>query len=217
MYLNDYQYVIDKLWRIYEKHSSTCDGNVRQDIIQIIIGLWDAGFIAYFRDKPCVPLLDIPDNRPIWNNMNRQEIRKRYQESINIKSDILAKSNWDAVTYASTSPSMPTATAWLSAYVTYVGDNKNPHILLNAPGHYFASAYDAKSYPRSTNNAPGPLFVVYYSSDSDFPSSVPNAAISALRTHSTTWSWMVFLSPVRIVVFRADENGVEIYGPVPRT
>lgn len=206
--------IMDKINKLYiEFYHSLGGSSPKQQIIKTIVALQDMGLIIYFRDKPCMKLLDKPDGLSIINNMNRKQYKQKYELLLNVNPEILVNADWSNIIIENTAPAFINTNTWLSATID---DNKSPagqpiKIISHGDAHNFGSPYDPNSYRRY---AVGPLFVLYFSDDKQMPSSVPNVAITAAQ-QTVSCIWFIFLSQKRITLFRANENDTIIYGPVP--
>jgi hypothetical protein len=167
--------------------------------------LVEAGFIAFLRGAPCVPLLPVPDLTPLWNLQDREKSRAAFARAAALSGEELLRLDWSPAAEAGVSPTLEAPT-WLTAAV-----GRGGRVEPSGNGHAFGNPAARDSYPTSEV---APLFVVFFPDDHALPARVPDAAIEAARTDS--WAWVVFLTPARVLVFRAGGGGVETHGPTRR-
>jgi hypothetical protein len=202
----DPQPVADIVSDLYAERVHACAGATAACGADAVRALEEAGFIAHLRDKPCAPMLPVPDLFPAWNRKSRDESRAAYAALAASTPEAILAADWGGVAAESESPTVRAAT-WLTAGLS--GGRAVP----SGEGHAFGPASEPGSYP---SGVPGPLLAVYFPDEGQFPARVPHAALDAARKNAALWAWVVFLSPTRATVFRAGPAGVEIHGPAPR-
>jgi hypothetical protein len=205
-YLRDPQSVLDNIQSIYTDSIHECLNSTIVCCGMAINSLKEIGFIAYLRNKPCIPLLPVPDLFPMWNRERRDENRAAYARLVKTSAEKLFTVDWDPAIIDSESPTIRAAT-WLTCSLD--GDQ----VSTNGIGHFFGAVDDIDSYP---HGIPGPLLIIYFPEEDNFPIRIPYAALKAARKNIALWAWVIFLSPTRITVFRARVNDVEIHGPTNR-
>lgn len=205
-YLRDPQSILDNIQSIYTDSIHECLNSTVVCCETAINSLKEIGFIAYLRNKPCIPLLPVPDLFPMWNRERRDENRAAYSKLVKTSAEKLFTIDWDPAIIDSESPTIRAAT-WLTCSLD--GDQ----VSTNGIGHYFGAVDDIESYP---HGIPGPLLIIYFPEEDNFPIRIPYAALKAARKNIALWAWVIFLSPTRITVFRARVNDVEIHGPTTR-
>jgi len=198
---------------VYSEGLRACEGATAICSADAVRTLGEAGFIAYLRDVACAPLLPVPDIFPTWNQKIREVSRADHAALAETSAEDLVAIDWGPVAAVGESPTIQ-STSWMTAGLSKSDQDGVQRAVPSGDGHGFGSAADPNSYP---SGVPGPLLVVYFPDEGDFPTQVPQAALDAARKNEALWAWVVFLSPSRLVVFRAGPAGVELHGPVPRT
>lgn len=205
-YLSNPQDVSESVRKIYEERMHNCAGDVETCAESAVRALEDAGFIAFIRGKPCAPLLSVPDLIPNWNRHRRAENLAEFGALSAMSAQDMSELDWRDVESRGENPSIRYPT-WLTA--GYSAGAVKP----SGNGHMMDAVNEASSYPVGI---PGPLFVVYFPDEHQFPEFVPHAALRAAKSNAELWAWMVFLGPTRLTLLRHHENGIETYGPVAR-
>jgi hypothetical protein len=185
--------------KVYRDHVE-CAGGVLACARRTAEALRNAGFVAYFREAPCLPVADRPDLVPVYNLLDRQEYQAALDALRATPGPVLLAADWSRAVEACLLPTVRES-AWLRA--RYAGG-----AVLPGDSHAFGDPADVRSYP----GGPGPLMVFFFA-DEEFPPRIPPAAIEAARENAEVWPWLAFLSPKRVLVFRADAEGLESHGP----
>jgi len=202
-YLNDPQYIRDTIPKLYLEGVRTCKDSVKVCIQQTINILTELGFIAYFHDNPCINLLQIPDIVPDWNRQDSENKYLSFTNISNMSADELFNINWDSAIAVSDIPTIRIA-SWLTANI-----EAKTKLLVIIDSHGIEDIYNFKLYP----NTPGPLFIIYFPEESQFPLQIPHVALNVALHAIDEWAWIIFLSATRITIFRSNKKGVEIHGP----
>ena len=204
-YLHDPQQAGDSAAGLYTRRLQEIVGATLAGAQEAVRALEDAGFVAFLRVAPCAPLLAVPDLFPAWNLKSREAGRAAYAALAALPPAELLAADWAPIVAQGEAPTLYFAT-WLTA-----GLDRGGAAVPSGMGHSFGPPDAADSYP---SGIPGPLFVVYFPNEKEFPLRVPHAAIAAAQKNSDFWAWAVFLSPTRVTVFRVGADGVELHGPV---
>lgn len=188
--------------KIYARRHD-CVGGVEVCVTVALRALREAGFVAYFRSRPCKRLGTIPDVTPEINGDIRREARLDFQQHVDLKAAALAAGDWqNAITACISIPGALPRT-WLRARYT-------AGVVQPLSGHRFGDPNDEDSYPSAST--PGPIIVMFF--PTDIPHRIPPAALAVAKRRAALWPWMAFLSQTQVTVFRSDSaGGVEIYGP----
>lgn len=206
-FLHDPQETTRIVSGIYTTQVNACAGTTAACSKDAIRALEEAGFIAHLQGEPCILLMSTPDLFPLWNQESRKESRAAYAALANTSAEILLATDWEPAAAEGESPSLKAST-WITASL------KEGRVIPSGNGHNFNGPPDRPdSYP---SGIPGPLFVIYFPEEDDFPGRVPFAALNAARKNAALWAWVVFLSPSRVTIFRAGAADVEIHGPTLR-
>jgi hypothetical protein len=206
-FLRDPQAVARDVESAYIQLVHDCDGATTVCSEAAIHALEEVGFIAHMRGEPCMTLQTVPDLFPAWNRASREESRAAYSALTETPAGALLATDWAPAAALGESPSIRAAT-WITAGLSH------GRVVPSGEGHHLGPADEPDSYP---SGVPGPLLVVYFPDEEEFPARVPHAALKAAHKNAALWAWIVFLSPSRVSVFRAGPAGVEIHGPAPRT
>jgi len=206
-FLHDPQETFRIVSEIYNAQINTCAGTTAVCSKEAIRTLEEVGFIAHLQGEPCVPLMSVPDLFPVWNKESREENRAAYAALAKTSAESLLASDWEPAAAEGKSPTLKAST-WITAGL------KEGRVAPSGNGHSLNGPPDSlDSYP---NGVPGPLLVIYFPEEDEFPERVPYAALDAARKNAAHWAWVVFLSPSRVTIFRAGPADVEIHGPTPR-
>jgi len=180
-----------------------CSGGVMACAGVALSLLHEAGFVAFFRPRPCGKLAEVPDLAPEVNMDRRNETRADKQVHMSLKGEDLAKADWSVAVAMSVAPTLASDSAWFRARCT-------AGVIQPLGGHFFGDPAVESSYPGAL--IPGPILVFFF--PNGLPTRVPAAALAIAKERAGVWPWMAFLSPSQVTVFRSDDaGGVEIYGP----
>jgi hypothetical protein len=184
-------------------------GNTLADARDVTRLLTEAGFVAFFRESPCMPLLGIPDAVPWYNSRTRSEIRVDFAAASQLTGSALLGADWSGIMSLFGALSLPAATYRHSGRAELSGESVR--IMDAQDGHRFpGDVTDTKSWGNSAN-WPGPILVVVFVGN--LPRRVPQAAVSAARANTDHWAWVAFLSSSEVLVFRATDVDLEVHGP----
>jgi hypothetical protein len=189
--------------KIYDR---PCHGTANLCAAQAVAALSDAGFVAFFRPSPCLPLRDRPDLMPILNGRSRARAHADLEALSEMSAAEVAGLDWGPLTGNLDVPTIRSA-SW--ALVGLEGGA----VVWSGSAHWMANVHDVRSYPLGV---PGPVFAVYFPEEGEFPGRIPRAALLAAQRNSETWAWIVFLSPTRVLAFRQQADGTESFGPAAR-
>lgn len=179
-----------------------CVGGVVKCAARAVDALRDAGFVAYFRSKPCMPMSTVPDLLPDANAHVRREVLADLEAHKALPGATLLAADWARAIDMSHTGSF-LRSSWMRA--RFVGGAIQP-----MDGHGFGDPADPGAYPIGT---PGPL-MIFCVEDSKLSSKIPAATIRAVQEMAEEWAWVAFLSSARVMVFRADAAGaLEVHGP----
>jgi len=200
-YLIDPQGTIKDMLRAYG--ARTCDSGVMDCVGTTLSLLHDAGFVAFFRERPCGKLATKPDFAPEANASRRSETRADLAVHEALGGQELARADWSVAVAISGSPTV-TSMAWFRARYT-------AGVIQPISGHMFQDPANERSYPSA--QVPGPILVFFF--PQGLPPKLPAAALSVAKKRVGIWPWMAFLSPSQVMAFRADAaESIEVYGPV---
>jgi len=205
-FIRDPQAISNIVSGTYTDRIHACIGATAVCAAAAVRALEEVGFIAHLRGEPCVPLLGVPDVFPAWNQKSRKESQEVFKELVRSPAKSILEADWRDIDAECDAPTVREST-WLTAGL------REGRAVLSGEGHYFGSASESGSYP---SWVPGPVFVVFFPEEHEFPERVPHAALEAASKNAALWAWVVFLSPSRITVFRSGPDGVEIHGPTHR-
>jgi hypothetical protein len=205
-FIRDPQAISNIVSDTYTNRIHACVGATAVCAAAAVRALEEVGFIAHLRGEPCVTLLGVPDAFPAWNQKSRKESQEVFKELVRVPAKTILEADWRGVDAECDAPTVREST-WLTAGL---GEGR---AVLSGEGHYFGSASESGSYP---SWVPGPVFVVFFPEEHEFPERVPHAALEAASKNTALWAWVVFLSPSRITAFRSGPDGVEIHGPTHR-
>jgi hypothetical protein len=181
---------------------SYCVGGVAQCAVRATDALHDAGFVAYFRSAPCMPLSVAPDLLPDANAHARREVVADLKAHAGLPGATLLAADWARALDAGHTSAFRDS-SWMRA--RFVGGAIQP-----MDGHGFGDPADPSAYPIW---APGPL-MIFCVADDAFPAKIPAAAVRVAQEKADVWAWVAFLSSSRVLVFRADAAGaLEMHGP----
>ena len=199
-YLEQPDETISYIKNTYKVHN--CTNSTANCVKESIITLKEMGFIVYFHENPCMEIeKNQPNIVPEWNNINLETIEQDIEYIKNLKPEKFASFDWSEVFSMSNTPSLSSNT-WLTVSI------KKNKIVISGDGHIMGNIHNEYSYPM---NSFGPIFVICF--PKELPLSIPHAAITIAEKQKNQWIWVVFLSKYQIIIFRADENGLESYGP----
>jgi len=190
--------------KVYEDSLEPCEAGVTACAARAVKALREAGFVAFFRKAPCAPLLERPDLAAGDNALDREAHHRELAALRAVEGPVLLSADWSQV------PAMHSHEGIRSASWVRARYDPKSGVVTPISGHHFSDPYEADSYPRYS---PGPLMVVYFSDDRSLPRAVPAAAISVAEETAHKWPWIAFMSPRRVLVFRAGPQGVETHGP----
>jgi len=176
-----------------------CHDSVAACAEQTVRALNEAGLVAFLRPTPGAALFPRPDLFTIANSQTRAASRAADAEAAALTPAQLFALDWSAVDAIAATEAVRTDQLWLEVRI---GGQK----ARARDGHILKNLDDPQAYPRWENHS-APILTVYFADDSRLPSAIPHGAIHA----ADGWAWVVFLTPLRLAVFRAGPAGVEIH------